>query len=142
MVVTLASERITRVQAGDVVTITQDGNGTVWFYGYLEMSNRTPPPILLMQDVPLIEAGGQWDFPAGGHTPGPMRNTATLNAYRSIMQRIAAAPEFSDGRVAIADPAPTFDVAVDLDGDKVHPNNSGHDKYFAEGLSALQSIGN
>ena len=135
---TLNSERITGLNPGDVVTVTKTGGTEVWFWGYLEMANPTPPAICLMLDVYLNESSGQWTGSA--ITPGPMVNNKTLDVYRDIMRRVAASAEFADGTVVVADPNPYFDPTVDLHADGVHPGDSGHDKYRRAALLALQRI--
>lgn len=122
VLLTLTSERVTGLTPGDVITVTQDGAGTVWFFGYLEMTNPTPPPIVLVQGVPVPEA-----------------DATALAVYRSILDRVASSPEW-EGGVVVADPSPTYDVADDTDEDGIHPNDTGHLAYADAVVTAALSL--
>lgn len=139
---TLASERITGLARNAVIRVEKVSGSEVWFYGYLLMGNQNPPPIVLLQNTPLVESAGQWVIPAGnGFTAGARRNTATLNVYRNIVNNIVTYPEFRDGSVTTADPFPRWDPSIHLAADGVHPNDAGHAIYAAALQSAALRVG-
>jgi hypothetical protein len=141
VVLTLRSQRITGVTATSVIE-TETTAGKVLYFGYLVMGNRTPPPIILVQPVPLIEVGGAWDFPGGEISENPNKNNASQEKYRAIMRSVAAAPEFADGTVAVADPSIRWNAATDLNPDQIHPNSAtGWPAHVNAVLAAAQVVG-
>lgn len=141
VIVTLRSHRITGVAKNSVIEIQQVA-GKVLFRNYLLMDNPTPPSVMLMMPVPLVEVGGVWDFPGGEISENPNKNNASQEKYRDILRRIAVAPEFADGTVVVADPAPIWNAATDLNADQIHPNDTtGRVAHVTAALAAAQTVG-
>ena len=132
-----ASYRITNLTPTSVVRIKKTTGGAVQVLPYyLVMDNPTPPPILLIQDVPLAADGVEW--PSPGATA--FTTNSTLEMFRVIMRRVAASGEFNDGTVVIADPAPYWDYTTNLSTDNIHPNASGFAVYADTVARAAQSF--
>jgi hypothetical protein len=84
-----------------------------------------------------MEMDGLWNK---GGTYGPLASNAVLEAYRAIVRRIAASPEFNDGTVVVADPALQWDEGRHISYDGIHPNDEGHAVYADAIIRAVQSI--
>ena len=141
IVVTLRTTRIRGLTPTSVIEV-EALSGVVLLDGYLVMGNPNPPSIMLMQPVPLIEVGGAWDFPGGEISENPNKNNTSQERYREIIRNIAAAPEFADGTVVVADPAPIWNAATDLNPDQIHPNaTTGRAAHVTAGRVAAQLVG-
>jgi hypothetical protein len=138
--VTFRSQRITGVTATSSIEATTTA-GKMLYFGYLVMGNRTPPPIILVQPVPLIEVSGQWSFPGGEISQNANKNNASQEKYRGIIRSLVVLPEFADGTVAVADPMIRWNAATDLNADQIHPNSTtGWPAHINAVLAAAQSL--
>jgi hypothetical protein len=84
-----------------------------------------------------METDGLWNK---GGSYGPLGSNAVLEVYRSIVRQVALSPEFNDGSVVVADPAPQWDVVRHISTDGIHPNDEGHAVYADAIVRAAQSI--
>lgn len=109
VLITLASMRLTGLQEGEVIRVTQAGGGTLWAFGYLVMDADTVPPVILSQA-----------FAVPDMVPG------ALEVYRQLVVDIAASDEWQGG-VVVSDASGSITPA-DLDPDDKHPSLSGHIK--------------
>ena len=136
-VYTFASYRITNLTPTSVVRIKKTTGGAVQVLPYyLVMDNPTPPPIMLIQDVPLAADGVQWPY-AGSNA---FVTNAVLELFRVIMRRVAASGEFNDGSVIVVDPATGWNPALHLSTDNIHPNAAGFAVYADAVQRAAQSF--
>ena len=97
----------------------------------LLIQSPTPPVVLLMKEPYLADYTASTAFPCG--------SDETLDAFNALMDEMAAT--FPNSTVADPNVAGFWDKTRHIQGDHVHPNESGHDALACTALAVLQSRG-